>query len=290
MGQDAILADWQANLLGKGLALTLSLVAMLILILVVYRQQDRSTRMERRFRALIEEAIDGVIIHDSGLVLFANDAAGQIFGLSHGSELRGRSLTEFIPDELRGEAVGRWGNVKETGAAVTKRRLRRQRIDGTPIYLDISSQAIDWGGRSAIRASITEVTDQVNLAMRDERRTAVLAAVNEAHSIYLNRSRDSDAFAGLLRQILALSGAAYGRIAEVIPDDEGNLDLQTRGRLALWASSLAVAPGHRLRALTETRRISQALEGLGGDSLRSGHIMIANAPRRYSVPSQASGR
>ncbi|HIC79812.1 MAG TPA: response regulator [Kiloniellaceae bacterium] len=282
MNMGAILNDWKANLMGKGLALLLSLLAMLALILLVYRHQDRGIRLERRFRSLIEEAIDGVIIHDRGQVLFANDAGGQILGLEHGTELRGRFLPAFAPEEGRAEMQRRWRAVQESGGAETMRRVPMQRVDGTPISLDISSQAIDWGGKGAVRSSLSDVTEQVLLAERDKRRAAVLAAVNDAHSIYLNQTRNRAAFEELLEKILHLSGAGYGMIAEKLEDDAGKPYLKT-----LAISNIAWDEETRLWYESSTRGGMEFrnLDNLRGEPLRTGEVLIANNPRSHPVSS-----
>ncbi|WP_420345210.1 ATP-binding protein [Pelagibius sp.] len=278
MNMGAILSDWRSNVAGKGIAQLLSLLAMVVLILLVYRQQDRGIRLERRFRSLIEDAIDGVIIHDRGQVLFANDAGAQVLGLEHGTELRGRALADFMPEASQAPARTRWRHVQESGEPETTRQFAMRRVDGRLIYIDVLSQAVDWGGKSAVRASLNEVTEQVLLAERDKRRAAVLAAVNDAHSIYLNQTRNRAAFEELLEKILDLSGADYGMIAEKM-QDEGDMpylktlaisniawDEETR----LWYESSA-------RGGMEFRNI----DNLRGEPLRTGKVLIANDPKRH---------
>ncbi|MEN9581171.1 MAG: hypothetical protein RJA70_4180, partial [Pseudomonadota bacterium] len=51
---------------------------------------------EARFRRLVESAPDGVMILRGLQVLFANPAAGQIFGAEDAEELIGRSLSSFL--------------------------------------------------------------------------------------------------------------------------------------------------------------------------------------------------
>lgn len=278
MDMSAILSDWKANLMGKGLALLLSLLAMLALILIVYRHQDRGIKLERRFRSLIEEAIDGVIIHDRGQVLFANDAGAQILGLEHGTELRARFLADFMPEESQAMARTGWRQVQETGEPETVRQFALQRADGRLIYTDVSSQAIDWGGKSAVRSSLNEVTEQVLLAERDKRRAAVLAAVNDAHSIYLNQTRNRAAFEELLEKILQLSGADYGLIAEKLENEAGAPYLKTLAISNIaWDEETRLWYASSAKGGMEFRNI----DNLRGEPLRTGKVLIANDPKRH---------
>jgi PAS domain S-box-containing protein len=48
--------------------------------------------------AAVEACPEGMAIVESGRVLFANRAFAQMFGHRHGSEIRGRSVAEFVPE------------------------------------------------------------------------------------------------------------------------------------------------------------------------------------------------
>ncbi|NIA69811.1 response regulator [Pelagibius litoralis] len=278
MSSSEVFADLWTDLIGLGLVLTASLGALLALVINFYRHQQLGSEHERRFKSLIEDANDGVVIHDVGMVLFANDATAQILGLSHGSEMRGRTLTDFIPEEMHSEARTRWRAVKESGQPTTERRAPGHRVDGKTIYMDVTSQQIEWGDKLAIRSSLVEVTEQVLLAKRDERRTAILAAVNDAHSIYLNQTRNRGAFEELLEKILGLSGSVYGLIAEKVEEEEGKPFLR----------SLAISD---ISWDEETRRWYESaasggmefrnIDNLRGEPLRNGKILIANDPRKH---------
>ncbi|WP_299623388.1 ATP-binding protein [Pelagibius sp.] len=278
LGRGAILADWLMALLAIGIALALSLAAMVVMVRLLHEREDFGRKQEHRFRSLIEDAIDGVIIHDLGIVLFANDAAAQMIGLYHGTELRGRSLAEFVHGDAQARTLEQWRHVKESGQSRTARRVPARRVDGKMIYADMSSQQIEWGDRTAIRSSLNEVTDQVLLARKDQRRTAILAAVNDAHSIYLNQTRNRLAFEELLEKILDLSGSVYGLIAEKLEDEEGKPYLRT-----LAISNIAWDD--------ETRRWYESAatggmefrntDNLRGVPLRTGEVLIANNPRRH---------
>lgn len=222
MTNSEILSSWWGDLLGLGIALGLTFAGLLALVLGVYRHLENSTKQERRFRGLIEEAIDGLIIHDLGMVRFSNDAAANILGLASGTELRGRSLTDFLPKEMHVDARNRWRNVKETGKPITVRQIAAHRIDGQAVYLDISSQLVDWLGKTVIRSSLSDVTEQVLVAQRDQRQAAILSAVNDAHSIYLSQTRNQAAFDQLLEKILFLSSAAHGVIIGKMQEEDGD--------------------------------------------------------------------
>ena len=212
------LLAWRADPTSLAAAMALTTAALVMLVARLYRQQAETREHERRFRSLIEQSHDGIAIHRDGIVLFANDAAAKIFGFACGGELAGRSLLDFIPvDSHRGADQPPW----RTGDATLRAEpLRWQACtaDARRITIDILSQPADWQGAPAVRSIINDVTEQVVLAERQRRQTAILSAVNDAHAIYLDETRARKSFDQLLAKILQISRCQHGVIAENVHD------------------------------------------------------------------------
>ena len=66
-----------------------------------FRHKSRNELSERTFRALIENAHDGIVLYDrDGNIKFASSSVMKLGGY-HDSELIGRSGLEFVhPDDL----------------------------------------------------------------------------------------------------------------------------------------------------------------------------------------------
>ncbi len=266
---EALVAGWRADLLGLAAALALTTSALVALVLRLYRQQDVTSESEQRFRALIEQSIDGVIIHRDGSVLFANDAMAQILGLESGAELTGRSLFRYIPRLPHPETRESWWTMAADGQPLKRSRWQGFTAQGDGIHIDIQSQPVNWRGVPAIRSTINDVTNQVVLAARERRQTAILSAVNDAHSIYLNETRAGTSFGELLAKILQISGCRQGVIAEKIDAENTPAAVHI----------LAASPAMRRTAAAPAGHRGRGLEAFLGKTVRSGAVTIINHPK-----------
>ena len=64
------------------------------------RAEDALRESEAQFRHLWEATIEGIVIHDQGIILEVNEAAGQLFGYTH-EQAVGKNLLDFAPAETR---------------------------------------------------------------------------------------------------------------------------------------------------------------------------------------------
>ena len=280
---EELVAGWWADFLGLAAALALTTTALVVLVLRLYRQQAVVSESEQRFRALIEESVDGVIIHRKGVVLFANNAMAQMLGLASGAELIGQSLFRFLPRLADPQSQQPWWTLAEDGAPLKRSRWQGLTAKGQCIHVDILSQPVNWRGHAAIRSTVSDVTDQVILAERERRQTAILSAVNDAHSIYLNEIRAGRSFGELLAKILQISGCRQGVIAEKIKDGGGDAAVR------ILAASPAVRHGAGEETSALAARHRRSLGSFLGQSVKSGEVTIVNNVNRNESLSDATG-
>ncbi|MGD1876527.1 MAG: ATP-binding protein [Kiloniellaceae bacterium] len=270
LGRELSIAEWRMDLMALLAALALTTAALVVLVLRLYRQQAVTSESEQRFRRLIEQSIDGVVIHRDGIVLFANDAMAAILGLHSGAELTGRSLFQFVPQDPRNRGRTRRWNTGSSGQPLARSRREGRTADARTVHLDILSQPVDWRGLPAIRSTVNDVTDQVILAERERRQTAILSAVNDAHSIYLNETRAGLSFDQLLTKILQISGCEHGVIAEKVDDAQGNTTIR------ILAASGTTDTGGGQGTEDSDGVASHGLQAFLGEPTLTGSVTIIN--------------
>ncbi len=111
----------------------------------VRREQRRYLEALAHFQAVFDHALDAIIIcDDDGLIVSANKAAEQLYGLDQGL-LLGHRLTEFMTERERKRANARWSGFLDHG---TERGVvELQRPDGTVLLADHASRANFYPGR-----------------------------------------------------------------------------------------------------------------------------------------------
>jgi two-component system, LuxR family, sensor kinase FixL len=141
---------------------------------------------ERRWRAIIDSAIDGIVVIDAKSRIEAfNPAAERLFGYTE-EEVLGRSVTMLMPSPYRDEHDGYLANYFTTGIAKIigiGREVTGLRRDGSvfPLHLSVGEMLI--GGERRFTGTLHDLTSRVQLEERlrssEERwRTIVESAVD----------------------------------------------------------------------------------------------------------------
>jgi diguanylate cyclase (GGDEF)-like protein/PAS domain S-box-containing protein len=115
---------------------------------------------ELRYRSLVENTPDGILIHRDGRPLFVNRALVELAGARNPEELLSRRIDEFLfPEDL--PTVAARTSALESGAPVDPLVLRFKRVDGITRLVKLDSHRIEFEGKPALRAFIREMTESM---------------------------------------------------------------------------------------------------------------------------------
>jgi diguanylate cyclase (GGDEF)-like protein/PAS domain S-box-containing protein len=159
---------------------------------------------ERHFRALIEQAADGIVVVDSiGRITLANSRACEMLGYTH-AEIVGLDVLEtYEPDDRE---MGRHSLNQPPGTSMRMERMLRRR-NGPSIPIDVSVAWLGSGERQLIMRDITarQIAEEAQLA--EERRLRALLRISE-----VNCTSVPDLLNATLAEVVALSESAFGYI------------------------------------------------------------------------------
>lgn len=131
------------------------------------------------FRALVEDAVQGVLIHRNFRPLYANQSCARLFGFASCADFTAQPiLRPLIPPEnwprveTNYHALIRGENVPPVGR---ERLLTR---DGEEIWVYVTQRAIRWQGAPAVQITLLDVSHQAraeqHLAAAEQRLRAIL--------------------------------------------------------------------------------------------------------------------
>lgn len=193
---------------------------------VLARQRDEReiTRLnqevalsQERYRALFENALDGLLILDNeGRIVECNPAGGAKLGYDP-RQLRGRPLDTLVERDKGREESNQWATFFGAGKQVGECRLLR--LDGTPI--DIEYRAVENIAPGLHLLSISDVTARKRAEVR-MRQSERLAAVGETMAALVHESRNA----------LQRSKACLEMLALEVEDRPAALDLVSRAQRA----------------------------------------------------------
>lgn len=140
---------------------------------------------EERYRTLVEQSPEGVIVHDGGEILFANEAALALFGASSSDELFAIHPNDLIRDEDMAEILERRRKVLDEGQVFKAVENVLKQVDGTEFFAERYVANVLWNGHPAVQLIIRDITrrKQAEMALRDAKEAAEQA--NSSKSRFL---------------------------------------------------------------------------------------------------------
>ena len=158
--------DWSRSVLEALQAATATIGA------AIHRRQadDELRESEERYRRLTEATVEGVVIHDNGIMLEANPALGRIFGYDI-EELKGMNVLDVIPTPESKQVI--LDHIR-SGSEDSFEAVGRHR-DGTLIDVEITGRPTMYKGRPVRVATIHDISARKHAEEALRRREAQLA-------------------------------------------------------------------------------------------------------------------
>ncbi|MBI1273727.1 MAG: diguanylate cyclase [Alphaproteobacteria bacterium] len=160
------------------------------------RRRRRGRRAEDLlpdFRDLIDNAVQGVVVHQNFRAVYANEAFARLFGFKSAREVLAMPLLRpLVPPE-------NWAMVEQRNAALLRgknippiNRERAQTIDGRELWINATRRVIDWHGTPAMQVNVFDVSDHMKteqqLLATEQRLRAVLEVL--PYPVAITRRKD----------------------------------------------------------------------------------------------------
>lgn len=181
---------------------------------------------EARWRAIIQSAVDGIVLIDArGRIEAFNPAAERLFGYSE-AEVLGQNVNVLMPSPYREEHDSYLSRYLETGRAKIigiGREVSARRRDGTtfPVHLAVGELTVD--GERKFTGIVHDLTGRVRLEEQLRERTA-LARVGEMSAVIAHEVKNPLAGIRGVMQVLASRQSTDARDASVLNDIVKRID------------------------------------------------------------------
>lgn len=129
---------------------------------------DRAKELKRldeiasRHHKFLEFTNSAVIVHMNGKIVYANQQAHTMIGAVEGDSLVGMELMNFVSPEFKTLVFERIKLLSEGGSIVKPIEEKLIKLDGNILDTEIFAFPIEFDGKSAIQAIITDITERKN--------------------------------------------------------------------------------------------------------------------------------
>jgi len=125
---------------------------------------------DNRYRRLVEDSPDAIVIHDGKTYVFVNSAAVGMFGASKPRELVGRDVYSIIRPDFHEIVRDRILMISRAGVTSPPRELTMLRLDGAEIDVETRGTSVFWEGKRGFQIVFRDITERkkAELALREK--------------------------------------------------------------------------------------------------------------------------
>jgi PAS domain S-box-containing protein len=127
-----------------------------------YQSKADLQESEKRFRSVVENAPEGIVVISGLAYRYLNPAAVRMLGAASASEMIGKPAIEDVHPDERDSALPRMRMV-EAGEAVPAQERRMLRGDGTVFQTEVLAVPFEHDGRPAAMAFYRDITERHRL-------------------------------------------------------------------------------------------------------------------------------
>jgi PAS domain S-box-containing protein len=144
--------------------------------------QKALTLSEEKYRTLVETSFDGIVIHQNGIIVYANATAVRLLGAGSADEFLGKSALSFVHPDCHAVVTERMASAMngEPQQIVHEKFLR---ADGNIIDVDVVAIPFLWKNAPAVHIVFRDITERKKAddALRQsEEKNRWLAAIVES--------------------------------------------------------------------------------------------------------------
>jgi PAS domain S-box-containing protein len=225
------MSEIRAPFIKAGLITTAFSILLIILGSIVFRRVGNPLikhleESEERYRKVVEQSPDAILVHANGSIIFANSTTIKMIGVDCQETIIGKNISEFFPNLSWKEEEKRVEDKNFSGLSATVKEEQLLKPDGTAIEVEISSIPFEFKGREGIQTVIHDISER----KRAENTMNIVAeGVSRAKT-------GKEFFKSLVESIGTSLDVAYAFVGEL----EGN-DINT---IAVWGDG-KVQPNFR---------------------------------------------
>jgi PAS domain S-box-containing protein len=144
------------------------------------RAEDALRESEERYRLLVEQSPDAVLVVCDERLVYVNPGGVRLFGARDGGELLGRLIWELVHPDYREIAAGRIRRTVERREVSPLIEQQLLRLDGEVIDINVTGIPTTYQGRPAVQAIIRDISENKRAQAARSRLAAIVESSDDA--------------------------------------------------------------------------------------------------------------
>jgi PAS domain S-box-containing protein len=184
------------------------------------RAEDALRESEERYRQVVENVNEAIVVAQEGKLKFANRAALEIFGYPAG-ELLSRPFVDFIHRDDRDMVMDRHFRRLRGEALTARYPFRLMGKDRGTRCVQIGAALIEWEGRAATLNILTDITERQRAEEEKEKLEAQLLQAQKLEAIGTLAGGIAHDFNNMLQPIIGYTEMELSKLSPHDPMREG---------------------------------------------------------------------
>ena len=183
---------------------------------------------EKRYKVLVENSPQAIMVHADGKLVFANSTAIKLLGGENMDDLLQKSIMDLIHPEEQAVAKQRIQDLYTQKTDAPPKKCRFIRVGGETLYVEVLGSMINYEGKPAAQLVFRDITYEIEAKQKLVSQERVLKGANEAATHLLTEEDDKMAISKALRAILDANQADRAYIFENHKNSIGGLCVSQR--------------------------------------------------------------
>ncbi|HYB71688.1 MAG TPA: PAS domain S-box protein [Candidatus Bathyarchaeia archaeon] len=115
---------------------------------------------EEQYRRLIEDSVEGIFIHQEGVVRFVNAAGIRMHGYTEASQIVGQPVMAFVAPDHRDAVAARVAGRLRGEDLPSTSDIEALRQDGSRFWAAATASVVEWEGARAILVSFIDISER----------------------------------------------------------------------------------------------------------------------------------
>ncbi len=122
------------------------------------RAEQAIKESELKYRELVENSPDAIVIYVEGIIEFVNKEGLHLMAADSAEELIGKPVIQFVHPDYREFAIGRMKDIIKQGTVLSLAEEKFIRLDGLEVNVEVKGMSISLDNKPAVLLIIRDIT------------------------------------------------------------------------------------------------------------------------------------